>query len=149
MSTIGNEAVSRRVDTGVPSSAEADVVNGSALHVPSRTVAEATARQLSVGRRTAALITVCASLMVITIDVTVLNVAVPTLAEALEADNSSLQWFINAYELVFAGLLLTAGAIADRFGRRRVLGIGLAVFGAASAMSALAETSSQLIGARD
>jgi EmrB/QacA subfamily drug resistance transporter len=124
-------------------------VNGSAVDaVPSRAAAEAATRQLSVGRRTAALITVCASLMVITIDFTILNVAVPTLAEDLHADNSSLQWFINAYELVFAGLLLTAGALADRFGRRRVLAIGLAVFGAASAMSALAETSGQLIGAR-
>jgi EmrB/QacA subfamily drug resistance transporter len=148
MLTIRNDAVSRGVDTRGLSRAEPDVMNGSAVHVPSRAAAEAAARHLSVGRRTAALITVCASLMVITIDVTILNVAVPTLAEALDADNSSLQWFINAYELVFAGLLLTAGALADRFGRRRVLAIGLAVFGAASAVSALAETSGQLILAR-
>jgi MFS family permease len=86
------------------------------------------APELSPGRRSAALVTVCASLLVITIDVTILNVALPTLAAALDADNSALQWFINAYEVVFAGLLLTAGALADRFGRRRVLAVGLAVF---------------------
>jgi EmrB/QacA subfamily drug resistance transporter len=91
---------------------------------------------------------VCASLLVITIDVTILNVALPTLAAALDADNSALQWFINAYELVFAGLLLTAGALADRFGRRRVLAVGLAVFGLASALSAQAGSAGELIGAR-
>jgi EmrB/QacA subfamily drug resistance transporter len=106
------------------------------------------APELSAGRRTAALVTVCASLMVITIDVTILNVALPTLAKALDADTSALQWFINAYELVFAGLLLTAGALADRFGRRRALAVGLAVFGVASALSALARSPAELIAAR-
>jgi EmrB/QacA subfamily drug resistance transporter len=86
--------------------------------------------------------------LVITIDFTILNVALPTLAEALHADNSALQWFINAYELVFAGLLLTAGALADRFGRRRVLTIGLIVFGTASALSVLADSSGDLIATR-
>jgi EmrB/QacA subfamily drug resistance transporter len=125
------------------------VVNGSAVDIaPCRTATGAVAPELSAGRRTAALITVCAGLMVVTIDVTILNVALPTLAEALDADNSALQWFINGYELVFAGLLLTAGALADRSGRRRALTIGLAVFGGASAMSALADSSVQLIGAR-
>jgi EmrB/QacA subfamily drug resistance transporter len=106
------------------------------------------APELSTGRRTAALVTVCASLLVITIDVTILNVALPTLAAVLDADNSALQWFVNAYELVFAGLLLTAGALADRFGRRRVLAVGLAVFGLASALSAQAGSAGELIGAR-
>jgi EmrB/QacA subfamily drug resistance transporter len=113
-----------------------------------RAAADAVAPELSPGRRTAALVTVCASLLVITIDVTILNVALPTLAAALDADNSALQWFINAYEVVFAGLLLTAGALADRFGRRRVLAVGLAVFGLASALSAQAGSPGELIGAR-
>jgi EmrB/QacA subfamily drug resistance transporter len=104
--------------------------------------------ELSRRRRTAALVTVCTSLLVITIDVTILNVALPTLAAALNADTSALQWFINAYEVVFAGLLLTAGALADRIGRRRVMAVGLAVFGIASALSALAGSSAELIGAR-
>jgi MFS family permease len=126
-----------------------DAVNGSTVEgVRPRAAADAVAPELSTGRRTAALVTVCASLLVITIDVTILNVALPTLAAALDADNSALQWFINAYELVFAGLLLTAGALADRFGRRRVLAVGLAVFGLASALSAQAESAGELIGAR-
>ncbi len=100
------------------------------------------------GRKVAALVTLCASLMVITLDVTILNVALPTLARELQATNSALQWFVNAYELVFAGLLLIAGALADRFGRRRILAIGLMVFGAASAASAAATSSGELIAAR-
>jgi EmrB/QacA subfamily drug resistance transporter len=104
--------------------------------------------ELTLRRRVAALATVCVSLMVITIDVTILNVALPTLATALDADTSALQWFINAYELVFAGLLLTAGALADRFGRRRILAIGLAIFGAASAAGAMSGSPGELIAAR-
>jgi EmrB/QacA subfamily drug resistance transporter len=104
--------------------------------------------ELTPWRRVAALATVCVSLMVITVDVTILNVALPTLATELDADTSALQWFINAYELAFAGLLLTAGALADRFGRRRALAIGLAVFGAASAACALSGSASELIAAR-
>lgn len=109
---------------------------------------EAEGTELTPRRRLAALATVCVSLMAITIDVTILNVALPTLATALDADTSALQWFINAYELVFAGLLLTAGALADRFGRRRTLAIGLAIFGVASAAGAMSGSPSELIVAR-
>jgi EmrB/QacA subfamily drug resistance transporter len=104
--------------------------------------------ELTRRRQVAALATVCVSLMVITIDVTILNVALPTLATELNADTSALQWFVNAYELVFAGLLLTAGALADRFGRRRILAIGLVVFGAASAACAMSDSPSELIAGR-
>jgi EmrB/QacA subfamily drug resistance transporter len=99
-------------------------------------------------RKVAALVTVCASLMVITLDVTILNVALPTLARELGASNSALQWFVNAYELVFAGFLLTAGALADRFGRRRILAMGLTLFAVASAASAAATSPGELIAAR-
>jgi MFS family permease len=61
------------------------------------------------------------SLIVIALDVTVLNVAIPTLQRDLGASASSLQWILNAYILVFAGLLLTMGTLGDRFGRRRAL----------------------------
>jgi EmrB/QacA subfamily drug resistance transporter len=104
--------------------------------------------ELTTRRRPAALATVCVSLMVITIDVTILNVALPTLATTLDADTSALQWFVNAYELVFAGLLLTAGALADRFGRRRTLAAGLVAFGAASAACAVSGSAGELIAAR-
>jgi EmrB/QacA subfamily drug resistance transporter len=113
-----------------------------------RPTAGAVAPELSPKRQLAALITVCVSLMVITIDFTILNVALPTLASELHATTSALQWFINAYELVFAGLLLTAGALADRFGRRRVLATGLTVFGLASVACAAAGSPSELIAAR-
>ena len=119
--------------------------------VPATEVAAAPlgeAPMMTRSRKVAALLTVCAGLMVITLDVTILNVALPTLAHELGADNSQLQWFVNAYELVFAGLLLTAGSLADRLGRRRILTIGLVVFGVASVASAVAGSSAELIAAR-
>ncbi len=88
------------------------------------------------------------SLLVIALDVTVLNVAIPTLQRDLDASAASLQWIINAYILVFAGLLLTMGTLGDRFGRRRALEAGMVIFAAASLAAAFSETSSQLIAAR-
>ncbi|WP_242904220.1 MFS transporter [Actinomadura terrae] len=90
----------------------------------------------------------CLSLLVVVIDNTVLNVAIPSLIEDLDASNSDIQWILDAYIVVFAGLLLTAGALSDRFGRRRGLIIGLVMFGGASVPATLAETSGQLIAAR-
>src|SRR3954452_20988662 len=72
------------------------------------------------------------SLLVITIDGTVVNTALPTLARDLDASSSQLQWIVDAYPLVFAGLLLVAGSLGDRFGRQRALAVGLTVFGVAS-----------------
>ncbi|MGH9154846.1 MAG: MFS transporter, partial [Acidimicrobiales bacterium] len=77
-----------------------------------------------------------------------LNVALPTLARHFHADNSGLQWIVDAYTLVLAGLLLTAGSLGDRFGRRRCLTIGLIVFGTSSIASALAGSSAQLTATR-
>ncbi|MGH9164021.1 MAG: MFS transporter, partial [Acidimicrobiales bacterium] len=91
---------------------------------------------------------VCLSLMVLPLDTTILNVALPTLARTLHADTGGLQWMVDGYTLVLAGLLLTAGSLGDRFGRRRCLSIGLAVFGASSAASALARSSGQLTATR-
>jgi EmrB/QacA subfamily drug resistance transporter len=90
----------------------------------------------------------CLSLIVISLDNTILNVALPTLERDLGASASQLQWIVDAYMLVFAGLLLTAGALGDRFGRRRALTFGLVVFGAGSALSATATTPGMLIAAR-
>ncbi len=99
-------------------------------------------------RRWWILAVLCMSLLVIGLDNTVLNVAIPTLVRDLHASNSQLQWMVDAYVLVFAGLLLTAGSLSDRFGRRLVLSIGLFVFGAGSAASAFATSASMLIGTR-
>ena len=90
----------------------------------------------------------CLSLLTVVVDGTIINTALPTLATELKASTSDLQWIVDAYELVFAGLLLTAGALGDRFGRHRFLAGGLVVFGAASLLAALAADSTQLIGAR-
>src|SRR5437762_12884887 len=95
-------------------------------------------------RRWWALAVMCISLLVITLDNTILNVAVPALIRDTHASTSQLQWVIDGYTLVFAGLLLTTGAMGDRFGRRGALTAGLAVFGIGSLLSAMAHSSSQL-----
>ena len=99
-------------------------------------------------RRYLTLAVLSISLIVIALDVTVLNVAIPTLQRELSASASGLQWIINAYILVFAGLLLTMGSLGDRFGRRRALQAGLIVFGLASLAAAYSQTTGQLIAAR-
>jgi EmrB/QacA subfamily drug resistance transporter len=104
-------------------------------------------------RRWLTLLVLCISLIVITLDNTILNVAIPTLAHptgqgGLGASASQLQWIVDAYVLVFAGLLLTAGSLGDRFGRYRFLAIGLGLFGAGSALSAFASSANMLIFTR-
>ncbi|MEV6431979.1 MFS transporter [Nocardia sp. NPDC051463] len=90
----------------------------------------------------------CLSLLVLMIDGTVLNIAIPSLIRELGASPSDVQWILDAYVLVFAGLLLTAGSLSDRFGRRRMLIVGLAVFGAASLFAVLATQPWQVVAAR-
>ena len=99
-------------------------------------------------RRWLALGVLCMSLLAIVIDNTIVNVALPTLVRDLNADVAELQWVVDAYTLVFAGLLLLAGALGDRFGRRRTLLAGLAVFGVASGCAAYAGGVEGLIIAR-
>src|SRR5690606_39904565 len=76
------------------------------------------------------------------------NVAIPTLQRELGASTGELQWVVDSYILVFAGLLLTMGALGDRYGRRGALGIGLAVMGVASVLSAFADSAGQLVATR-
>jgi EmrB/QacA subfamily drug resistance transporter len=104
-------------------------------------------------RRWLTLLVLCISLIVITLDNTILNVAIPTLAHptnqgGLGATASELQWIVDAYTLVFAGLLLTAGSLGDRFGRYRFLAFGLGLFGLGSALSAFAPSATALIVTR-
>ncbi|MBG0562751.1 MFS transporter [Actinoplanes aureus] len=102
-------------------------------------------------RRWAILGVLVISLIVVVLDNTVLNVALSTISDperGLGATQSELEWAINSYTLVFAGLLFTAGILADRLGRRITLIAGLVVFGVASLISAYADTPSQLIAAR-
>jgi EmrB/QacA subfamily drug resistance transporter len=88
------------------------------------------------------------SLFAIILDNTILNVALPTLAKDLQASGSDLQWIVDSYVLVFAGLLLSAGALGDRFGRRGALSAGLVVFGAGSVFAMHVDSASMLISAR-
>src|SRR5438094_6556747 len=90
----------------------------------------------------------CLSLVMIVVANASLNVALPTLVKDLHASSSALQWIVDAYSLVFAGLLLTAGALGDRYGRRAALNSGLVIFGGASGVAAFANSSGQLIAAR-
>ncbi|MEK2479031.1 MFS transporter [Streptomyces noursei] len=91
---------------------------------------------------------ICIAQLTVVLDNTVLNVAVPSLTEELGATTADVQWMINAYSLVQSGLLLIAGNSADRYGRKKMLAIGLALFGIASLVAALAHSPGQLIGAR-
>ena len=88
------------------------------------------------------------SLLIIGLDNTILNVAIPTLQREFSASATSLQWMVDAYILVFAGLLLTMGSLGDRFGRKRALQVGLVIFGLSSLFAAYADSSAQLITAR-
>jgi EmrB/QacA subfamily drug resistance transporter len=99
-------------------------------------------------RRWLTLAVLSLSLVIIGLDNTILNVALPTLVRELGASASELQWMVDSYVLVFAGLLLTMGALGDRFGRKLALFAGLVIFGVASVFAAFADTASALIIAR-
>jgi EmrB/QacA subfamily drug resistance transporter len=86
--------------------------------------------------------------VVIGVDNTILNVALPSIVRALGASGSQLQWMVDAYTIVFACLLLTAGSLGDRYGRRRMLMFGLAWFGVFSALASFASSPGMLIAAR-
>src|SRR5688572_30773203 len=88
------------------------------------------------------------SLLIIGLDNTILNVAIPTLQQEFDASSSQLQWMVDSYVVVFAGLLLTLGALGDRFGRGKALQAGLAIFGLASLWAAYAGSAEMLIAAR-
>nr|BFE64818.1 DHA2 family efflux MFS transporter permease subunit [Dactylosporangium thailandense] len=99
-------------------------------------------------RRWWALIAIVLSVLTVGFDTTILNVALPTLATALDAGSDDLQWIVNAYVLVFAGLLLPMGAMGDRYGRKRLLMIGLALFAGSSLVAVFAADALQVIAAR-
>ena len=90
----------------------------------------------------------CLSLLIVGLDNTILNVALPTLSRDLHASTSQLQWIVDAYTLVFASLLLTTGSLSDRFGRRSALSVGLVIFGSGSVASAFAGSATVLIATR-
>jgi EmrB/QacA subfamily drug resistance transporter len=91
------------------------------------------------------LVVVGACFLMVMMDNTILNVALQAIQRGLDADNSQLQWALDSYILVYASLMFTAGVIADRWGRRRTLAVGLVIFGVASAFSAFADSPGSLI----
>jgi EmrB/QacA subfamily drug resistance transporter len=99
-------------------------------------------------RRWLTLAILCLSLLMTVLDTTVVNVALPTLDRQLHASASGLEWIVDAYTLLFAGLLLLSGAIGDRYGRHLTLRAGLLVFGGGSVAAAFSSTASELISAR-
>jgi MFS family permease len=97
--------------------------------------------------RGAALAVLCVAVLIANLDNTILNVALPTLSRDLNARPADLQWIVDAYVIVFAGLLLTAGSLADRVGRKRTFMAGLAVFAVGSAWAAFSGSVTLLIAA--
>src|SRR3954453_24255368 len=102
----------------------------------------------TVQRRPLILVSLLLAAFVINLDITIVNVALPTLVRELHASNSQLQWVVDAYSLVFAALILAAGSLSDRLGRKGFLLAGLTVFGIASILGGLTSTAGQLIAAR-
>ena len=107
-----------------------------------------TAETTSDRKRWMALYVLCAGVLMIVIDATIVNVALPSIQDDLGFSQSSLAWVVNAYLIAFGGLLLLAGRIGDLIGQRRIFLIGLAVFTAASLLCAVAQTQEMLIVAR-
>ncbi|MBF6327769.1 MFS transporter [Nocardia transvalensis] len=107
-----------------------------------------TVEGLSARRKTIVLVTCCLSLLISSMDATIVNVAIPTIRAEMDAPLSRLQWIVDVYTLTLASLLMLSGAAADRFGRKRVFRIGLTTFALGSLLCSLAPSIEVLIGAR-
>ncbi|WP_280387551.1 MFS transporter [Nocardia wallacei] len=107
-----------------------------------------TTEGLSARRKTIVLVTCCLSLLISSMDATIVDVAIPTIRAEMDASLSWLQWIIDIYTLTLASLLMLSGAAADRFGRKRVFRIGLSTFAVGSLLCSLAPSVEVLIGAR-
>ena len=99
-------------------------------------------------RRLMILTTCCLSLFVVTMDLTIVNVALPAIRRDVHASVAGLQWSIDGYTVVVASFLMLSGSMADRFGRRRIFQLGLTVFSLGSLLCSLAPTTNALVGAR-
>jgi MFS family permease len=100
------------------------------------------------GSRWLALVVLCVGMLMIVLDATIVNVALPSIQDDLDFSQASLAWVVNGYLITFGGLLLLAGRLGDLIGRRRIFLIGLIVFIAASMLCAVAQSQAMLIGAR-
>jgi EmrB/QacA subfamily drug resistance transporter len=104
--------------------------------------------RVATGRKGLILLTLCLAVFAINLDTTIVNVALPTLVRDLNASTRELQWIVDAYSLVFAALVLAAGSISDRVGRKSALLTGLAIFGVGSAIGSQCTSPGQLIAVR-
>src|SRR4051812_21169281 len=95
-----------------------------------------------------ALMVLCTGMLMIVLDATVVNVALPSIQRDLDFSQSSLAWVVNAYLIAFGGLLLLAGRLGDLISRRGVFMVGLAIFTAASVLCGVADSQEILVGAR-
>jgi EmrB/QacA subfamily drug resistance transporter len=114
----------------------------------SSVLSPAAAGELSPRRKSLVLAICCISMIIVVMDISIVNVALPAMGRDLRASESGLQWTVDAYSLVLAGFLVLAGSTADRIGRRRVFQVGLAVFGLGSLLCGLAPGTGWLIAAR-
>ncbi|MFF9900052.1 DHA2 family efflux MFS transporter permease subunit [Streptomyces longispororuber] len=122
-----------------------------AVTTPAVTASAATAPAVPAldARRRRAVLAICAlSMFLVGLDTTIVNVGLPAIGDGLGTGTRHLEWIVDAYTIVLASLLTTSGALADRFGRRRVFQLGLGVFGVASLACALAPSAGALIAAR-
>src|SRR6476620_11856544 len=99
-------------------------------------------------RKLAVLGTVCAAVLAINLDITIVNVALPSLARDLDASTRDLQWIVDGYNLAFTALVLAAGSLSDRYGRRPALVVGLLGFAGTSIGGALAGSAGELVAWR-
>ena len=99
-------------------------------------------------RRVGILLICCLSLFIVGIDITVVNIALPTIGDQLGSGITGLQWTVDAYTVVMASLLMLSGSMADRLGRKRIFMLGLSVFSAASLLCSVAPSVGQLVAFR-
>jgi EmrB/QacA subfamily drug resistance transporter len=119
-----------------------------AVHARADAIDDARSANRATSRRGAILATLCLAVFTITLDTTIVNVALPTFVRDLDASTRQLQWIVDAYNLVFAALVLAAGSVSDRVGRKGSLLAGLAIFAAGSVIGSLASSPGELIAVR-
>src|SRR6201996_4083746 len=118
------------------------------MRPPLTLASDTPAQELTRARRLLVLAICCMSLLIVGLDSTIVNVALPAIHRSLHASVSGLQWTLDAYTLVLASLLMLGGSTADRIGRRRIFQIGLTVFGLGSLLCGLAPSLDLLVAAR-
>ena len=103
---------------------------------------------MRMSRSTALLVVICLAQFMVILDVSIVNVALPSIHDGLGFSETGLQWVVNAYTLTFAGFLLLGGRASDLLGRRRVFLAGIGLFGVSSLVCAIAQDQGMLLGAR-